>query len=198
MKTNALFVGAFIVTLLAGCAHKPPMTMDELNKAQADNQSAATRFYPDKTPEQVKTASQKVLYLLDPPDMTFDVSETKVYAKRRWLFYAVLSAALGVDQYNVSVTSKGKGTASMFAFSEEGNLLIAPPNVFKKNLEVGAHENPADFKLFHDRVEYILGMRSEWPTCEVAKANTTKPMALCDAIGLENLSPSDEKNRTAQ
>ena len=198
MKHNALWLSLALVVIASGCAHKQPMSMEELNRALASNQTAASRFYPDKTPEQVKIASQKVLYLLDPPDMTFDVSESKVYAKRRWLFYAVLSAALGVDQYNVSVAPKGKGTVSTFAFSEEGNVLISPPNVFKKNLEVGAHENPADFKLFHDRVEYILGMRSEWATCEAAKATTKKPMALCDAIGLENLSPLDERNGTLQ
>lgn len=198
MKLNVFGFILFLALLASGCAHKPPMTVDELNKAQADNKSAATRFYPEKTAEQVKTASQRVLYLLDPPDMTFDVSETKVYAKRRWLFYAVLSAALGLDQYNVSISPKGKGTIATFAYSEEGNVLISPPNVFKKNLEVGAHENPADFKLFHDRVEYMLGMRADWVTCETAKATTQKAMALCDAIGLENLSPDDEKKQVAQ
>ena len=186
----------FLAICLVGCATQQPMTFEQMSNALKENKISATRTYQGKTPEQVMVALQKVLFLLDPNnDMKFDVSENKIYAKRSWLIYVVLMSALGLDQYNVTVEKTATGTQATLAYSSESLPLIGPPNVFKKNLEIGSTENPADFKLFHDRVEFILGIREKWTTCDVAKASQKDPskfMFLCDSVGLENVSPNDE------
>ncbi len=189
------FAAIVCLFILGGCATKQPMSFEQMTNALAENQAAATRNYSGKTPKEVMMASQKVLFLLDPTnDMKFDVSENKIYAKRMWLIYVVLMSAIGLDQYNVSVSKTATGTQATLAYSSESVPLVGPPNVFKKNLEVGSTENPADFMLFHDRVEYVLGVRNKWTSCDEAKARQKDPskfMFLCDSVGLENVAPDD-------
>lgn len=188
--TSLLFAAA-----LAGCAAKQPPTFEKMAASSEANKSASTREYKAKSTKEVLDASHKVLYMLDPGDVLFDASGNKLYAKRAWVIYAILWSILGMDQYNVSAASTSGGVASTFAFSSESVPLIGPSWEFKRGLDVGSNENPADFKLFHDRVEYFLGIRSDWVTCDMAKANQldkNREMFLCDSIGLENISPTDE------
>jgi hypothetical protein len=196
MKLRLKLTACCFAILLTACATKQPMTFEQMSNALAENQSASTRNYPGKSPKEVLQASQKVLFLLDPTyDMQFDVSDNKLYAKRAWLIYVVLMAAIGIDQYNVTVSPSPKGTNGSIAFSSASAPLVGPSNVFIKDLQVGANDNPADFILFHDRVEYILGLKNKWVTCDEAKASQKDPskfMMLCDSVGLENVAPNDE------
>jgi len=196
MKLHQKLTVLSFAILLTACATNQPMTFEQMNTALTENQTASTRTYPNKSPKEVLQASQKVLFMLDPTnDMKFDIAENKLYAKRAWLIYVVLMATIGIDQYNVTVNSTPKATTASIAFSSASAPLIGPPNVFLKDLQVGANDNPADFKLFHDRVEYVLGLRSKWITCDEAKASQKDPskfMMLCDSVGLENVAPDDD------
>lgn len=182
--------------ILIGCVAPPKPTFEKMSESLATNKSSATREYKGKSPKEVLEASHKALYMLDPGyDMEFDLTTDKLFAKRAWVVYLVVWSTLGLDQYNVSVEKIPNGTKSMLAFGSDSLPIIWPPNSFKKDLDVGYMENPADFKLFHDRVEYLLGMRKDWVTCDAAKAKQPDPkkeMFLCDSVGLENISPEDQ------
>src|SRR5690625_7499658 len=72
-------------------------------------------------------------------------------------------------------------------------MFVTPrPVSFKSNIAISAHQNPMDFRLFHDRVEYLLGLRDDWPNCEMASKQANddrKELFLSVRIGLENKTP---------
>jgi len=195
MKNPIVLLVCLIAVGTIGCATRQPLTVEQMSNSLAENQAAATRNYPGKTQKEVLQASQKVLYLLDPtPAMAFDLDDNKLYARRMSLLYLVLITSWTVDQYNVTVTKSKDGAQATLAIGGAGSIYIPPPLVFDKKLVVGANENPADFKLFHDRVEYVLGIRQNWVTCQEAKAAQKDPargMFLCDSVGLDNYAPDD-------
>jgi|SRR5690625_1911186 len=182
--------------LIMGCAPaKAPMSLEELDAALAANQQEATRIYPNKSVDDVRQAAQKALYLLDPSDIEFDVKENGLMATRWSTYYAVFNVGFGRDWYSVELSDSENGAAARFGFTGEmnsGMFASQIPVSFKSNIAISAHQNPMDFRLFHDRVEYLLGLRDDWPTCEMAKEqaiNGRKELFLCDQIGLENKAP---------
>lgn len=183
---------------LVACAHKPQLTLEQLDAQIAQNKKSAIRLYKGKTIDQVRSASRNVLYLLDPPDMQFDVPDNELLATRFSTFYAVFSVGYGRDWYSVTMKKTPDGVESKFGLADQMNVGPFPSFIqpsFRSNIPVSAHDNPADFKLFHDRVEYVLGISSAWPTCEQAKKESPdKDIRLCDSIGLENLPPNDLSN----
>lgn len=184
-----------ICLLTAGCAQKAPMTLEQLDSALKANQQAATRIYEGKSIDDVRKASHKVLELLDKRDMTFDVKDKELLATRFSTFYAVFSAGFGRDWYSVRFEELPNGTKATIGFEASMNAGMFPtmiPVSYKSNIPVLASAVPQDYDLFHDRVDYILGNRKDWPTCEeVKKAMKDKKigLVLCDSLGLENLSP---------
>lgn len=180
--------------ILFGCAQKHQLTLEQLDSQLDQNKTASTRLYKGKTVSQVRSASQKVLYMLDPSDIQFDVRDNELLATRFSTFYAVFSVGYGRDWYSLTMKQTPSGTESKFGLTSQMNVGPFPtfmPVSFMSNIPVSAHDNPADYKLFHDRVEYILGYKSDWPTCEQAKnASQDKQILLCDSIGLENVDPT--------
>lgn len=182
-------------SFLSSCAHKPNLTLEQIDSQVAENRKASTRVYKKKSIEEVRVASQKVLFLLDPPDMKFDTQENQLLATRTSTFYAVFSVGYGRDWYSVTMKQTPIGVESKFGLTDQMNVGPFPPYIqlsFKPDIPVSAYDNPKDFKLFHDRVEYMLGIRDAWPTCDEAKkfnGQDEKDMRLCDSLGLENLAP---------
>ena len=68
MLKNAFITISFLLTVV-GCAHKTPITLEQLDESLAANKAASTRSYQGVKIKQVREASQKVLYLLDPKDI---------------------------------------------------------------------------------------------------------------------------------
>ena len=195
------FLPIIFVLTLAGCAQKPPPTVAEMDSALLANQQQATRVYANQTPMSVRKAAYQALELLDQSDMKFDVRTNELLATRRSLFYAILAASFGRDWYSFSTVAEGDGTKATLGFDSMFTASVIPvdiPESFKSNISVSAQQNPADYKLFHDRVEYLLGLRTDWVTCDQAKQQQPNPkreMIFCDQIGLENLAPSQPLNK---
>lgn len=194
LKTIAIAAAA---VLLAGCATRPQATLEDLDAALAKNEAAASRLYPGKTIPEARKAAHQVLYLLDPKDVVFDVQDNGLVATRWSTYYAVFSVGFGRDWYSVDFTQTDKGVIARFGFVGEMNsgMIAAPiPVSFKPNIPISAHQNAADFGLFHDRVEYVLGLRDTWVTCDAAKqaqASLKQTLFLCDSLGLENKAPGN-------
>src|SRR5690625_710244 len=113
-----LFYILFIAALSVGCAPtKTPMTLEEMDAALAANQREATRIYPGKSTDEVRQAAQKVLYLLDPSDIEFDVTENELMATRWSTYYAVFMVGFGRDWYSVEVSDADNVTSARFGFN---------------------------------------------------------------------------------
>jgi hypothetical protein len=192
MTRAILSVLAFVV--ISGCVTRPPPSVQELTESLNKSRAESSRIFPGKTEDQVRSASQKVLYLLDPSDMGFDLVDHQVLATRAGIIITFGAVFNERDWYSVSTSSVPGGVRSTLGLSSETNLAFVAggqiPYSFKESIPATANNNWVDYKLFHDRVEYILGMRPQWPTCDEAKKESPdKPMLLCDSIGLENNSP---------
>ena len=187
-----------VVTLLmiVGCVSKPQKTLEELNASQEVNKKSSTRTYSNQSPEAIKKAAQNVLYLLDPGDIKFDTQNEKLLAIRSSMFYGVFSITRGRDWYEVTAAEKNGQTTVNFALTGEYETGIMGPlqPIFKTNIPISAYDNPEDFNLFFDQMEYFLGIKKQWATCEMAQvrqANKGQFLRLCDSLGLENYSPTD-------
>lgn len=185
-----------ILGWLAGCASPPQKTLAELDTLLAHSKAASVRLYPGKTASDVRQAAHQVLYLLDPDDMEFDVQGDSLLATRWSTFYAVFYLGFGRNWYSVDLEETKDGTIARFGFTSTmtSGLFPSPiPASFKPNIPVSAHQNPADFILFHNRIEFLLGLRAEWDTCKKAKqglGSKNDTLFLCDNIGLVNAAPN--------
>lgn len=198
MNTRILL---FVVAswVLVGCVHRAPLSLEQLDAQLAANKQASVRAYHGKTLDQVRSASQTVLYFLDPADMRFDLLDDQLMATRSGILLGLGTVFNVRDWYSVSTKKTSGSVESTFGLSEELNLAFIAggyiPQTFKPSIPISANGNAADYKLFHDRVEYVLGINPVWPTCEQAKKSSPdKLMLLCDSIGLEDLSPNDQVN----
>ena len=190
-----LFLIVFASFFMIACAHRQTLTLDQLDALMAENTKLASRIYIDKTPSEVRSAAHRVLYLLDPTDMQFDVQKNELLATRSGMLLVAWLLLNTRDWYSVNFKQSKESTVMTFGIVNESNhnILVGGfiPQSFKSNIPISTTNNPADFKLFHDRVEYVLGIRSDWTTCEEAKkASPDKAMLLCDSIGLENIDPT--------
>ena len=108
---------ALLLTIfLAGCAVPQPMSMEEMTARFKENQQAATRLYPAKSPDQLMEAVQEVLLLLDPQDMKFSITEKGVLANRFSTYYAVFSVGFGMDYYSVTLSEVPEGTLAKMGY----------------------------------------------------------------------------------
>jgi len=192
-----IVTAAALAVGLAGCATHPPVALENLDAALAKNEAAASHLYPGKTVSEVRKAAHQVLYLLDPKDIVFDVQDNGLMATRWSTYYAVFNVGFGRDWYSVDFEQTDAGVIARFGFVGEMNsgLIASPiPVSFKPKIPVSAHQNAEDFDLFHNRVEYVLGLRNSWITCDAAKqlqTNPKKTLFLCDSLGLENKAPGN-------
>lgn len=182
--------------ILYGCAvSNQNKTLAELDASYEDNIKASTRIYKNKNPIQVREAAYKVLSLLDPDDIKFDIKEGGLMATRFNTYYAVLAVGSGRDWYSVDIQKNGSGSIVRFGFYGELNhgLIVQPiAESYKSNIPVGAHNSTNDYNLFFDRLDYFLGINSTWETCDLAKAklkDKNSKLFLCDQLGLENKNP---------
>lgn len=187
---NAALVIFFIV--FCGCAPKQK-SLAELDAALRLNEQASVREYIGKTPDEVRAAVQRVLFLLDPPDMKFDVQSDKLLATRWGFYYNIFSVMTVRDWYEVDIRQAGSNTVVKFTYENGPLEFMGSMQVnFKSNIPVSARNIRADFELFHDRVEYILGIRTEWPTCKDALAKN-QGSVLCNSLGVDDKNPDWDK-----
>ena len=183
---NIILLTFFVVS--CGCAPKQK-SLAELDAVLKSNERASVREYVGKTPEEVRAAAQRVLYLLDPSDMKFDVQSDKLLATRWGFYYNIFSVMTVRDWYEVDMRQAGSNTVVKFTYENGPLEFMGSVQVsFKSNIPVSARNIQADFELFHDRVEYVLGIRKSWPTCKDALAKN-EGSYLCNSLGVDDKKP---------
>jgi hypothetical protein len=140
-------------------------------------------------------AAQIVLRTSDPADFEFRNSLTGFTGLRRYFIYAVLASSEGREkwEFNTEQPSPGVIRASV-SVSEAGTTHgYGGPQQFE-----GALNNIPLYRLFWNRVDYLLGKRTDWVTCEQAaaelRATNTNDMA---ALGGLCGATSDGRNAPA-
>lgn len=190
------------MSVISGCGIAP-------KKVTPEQTAASTRFYPGKTVDELKVASERALSLLEPDKIKVDVQNNDVRARYNYIyvqtrigyvgnttsFFNDLGA--GVTWYEVTFTEAAGGTNVRFTYLNRNDLTknMGNPetkelhNSFRSNLQVTGRNNIQDFALFHDRVEYLVGLRSQWSSCPTTKKAEREFIELCDQNGLKNNAP---------
>lgn len=152
-----------IVCLLTACASNPKLSNDEYK-------ALTNREYVGVTKKQVFKAAEELLRLSDGDDFKIVKLPGSLKATRRWdEFYGILWD-YGYDDWSVETQSlNDKITVSVriirhFQFSSNSpdreNFTVDPPT---KRIN-----GTAIYDLFWARMNYLLGKRLEWMTCEMS------------------------------
>ncbi len=189
----------FVAVCLAmtGCAGKQ-LTRTEFLALNEATSKAMVREYPGIGKDRVLVACENALKASDSKYAVSQHMPNGFYAKRSWLIYMVLAAAGGENHWKITVEDKD-GVSRVEARSWAGQGMSAGPFPvpFPGKSENEYYTSPSLYKLFFDRVDYFLGLRSDWATCDAAEKNMHQYEAGV-GTGLEALcSIVREKNPTA-
>jgi hypothetical protein len=153
-------LAAGLCTGLAGCASAPHTIVD-----RSDFLAEATRTYPGENPERIIQAAQIVLKTSDPTDFEFRNTVNGFTGLRRYVVYAVLASAVGREKWDFTVDfpTPGQARASV-SISEAGQTTGGYSRTPYENTMASV---PL-YRLFWKRVDYMLGRRPDWVTCDQA------------------------------
>lgn len=145
--------------LLAGCA-----TPHEI-RDRDDYLAEASRTYTAKTKEQVIRAAEIVLKNSDPSDWDMRYEGDGFVGLRRYFIYAVLATQSGREKWQFQARESGDSIQASLTVSEAGvgagGYNVTPYERSMSSIEL--------YRLFWARVDYVLGIRSDWMTCAQAK-----------------------------
>ena len=191
------FIIGLLLLCIAGCAPKQ-RSLAEIEGTLKVNESASTRVYPGKTTKQVREAAYRVLFLLDPSDMEFSLSADNLLATRSAFFYNIFSVVYERDWYVVQISETPEGTVAKFSFQGESHAFTPITKNFKENIPISPDIDAApEYAFFHDRVEYVLGLRNSWPTCSDLKKRLVMASSLCQGLGIDDKEPEWQKSQGA-
>ncbi|MCZ4065392.1 hypothetical protein NB636_10370 [Oxalobacter aliiformigenes] len=199
MKIKSMFALLVAALIITGCATQhPTMTREEwLN--------TTTRHYEDKTKEEVFSAAEKLFTLSDGNDYTFQHTDDSLYAVRKWSMYFVIGFASGTDNWVVTAKETEKGVKASVRASIDGSGMAPMPTV---GGDISAGTIPLAgtpvtgtslYELFWARMDYLLGKRSEWMTCEEADARKKSGVTwgwndpLCNSFNVTDEAPTGKK-----
>ncbi|MCX5592850.1 hypothetical protein [Alcaligenes endophyticus] len=186
---------AVLLLALSGCAAPPP------KMSRAEYLDAVQRSYEGKSSEDVFAAAEKVLTLMDGDDFTFHHSADSVTGMRSWLVFALLIVVDGVDTWTIKAVDTPTGTNATVSVATSTASAIAAPtggagvSSSDSGATPGQVSGTALYDLFWARMDYMLGTRSDWMTCDQAKTKlaagetTGNLLQICDGITIKDESP---------
>jgi hypothetical protein len=184
---RVLWIAALCVEL-AGCAAAPHQVRD-----RDDYLAEATRTFPGETRERILKAAETVLRISDPNDFEFRYTLTGFTGLRRYFIYAVLAAASGREKWEFLTEPDQSGVRASVSISEEGTTSGGNSSSRYEN----AMASVPLYRLFWSRVEYMLGKRPDWVTCEQASAELQASNTNTQALGGLCGPTSDGRNAPA-
>lgn len=198
MTIKTIFTLFFASLTLSACATANKQTFEEKMQLREQRMEAAKHVFPNTTVKDVQKSFVKVFELLDRGDTEFDLRGDSVLTSRWYTMYMIFSSLFGRDYWEITTKQDGNNVAVTAAYDNEFTVGMFPspiPLNYKTNIgytgDIGRGATIDDYHLLFDRVDYILGNRTEWPLCStyVAKKVERKPLALCDEIGLDDNTP---------
>jgi hypothetical protein len=172
-------VGLLLALACAGCGAPAHQVRD-----RDDYLAEATRVYPGESRERILKAAEAVLRQSDPPDFEFRYTLTGFTGLRRYVIYAVITAAVGREKWEFFTEPDPGGVRSSVSISEEGSTSGAYGS---QNRYESAMASVPLYRLFWNRVDFMLGRRPDWISCAEAtaalEASNTNVMALGGLCG---------------
>jgi hypothetical protein len=151
--------------LLAACA------TGERPNNHAEWLKEATRVWPGETQARLIAAAEAVVRHPDPADTTLEYSKAGFLARRKFVIYAVVAAAVGEDRWTFAASENAEGASASLRVIQRGTAFSGSSSErFRDNqTDVGG------MRLFYARMEYLLGRRPDWVTCEQVSVKLSLP-----------------------
>jgi hypothetical protein len=146
----------------------------------ADWLKEATRVWPGETQARLISAAEAVVRHADPTDTTLEYSKAGFLARRKFVIYAVVAAAVGEDRWTFSASENTEGASASVRIIQRGTA-------FSGSSSERFRDNQTDIgglRLFYARMDYLLGRRPDWVTCDAAAAKLSLPV---DKQGTDSL-----------
>lgn len=155
-----IFWVLLIVSFLTACASNPKLSNEEYK-------TLTNRDYTGVTKDQVLQAANDLLRLADGDDFKIERTQESLTATRRWREYVVISYEWGDDYWNVKTHSMNNSVTATVQISRKvgysGNLVYLSMNHPDYIIN-----GTAIYDLFWARMDYLLGKRPDWMTCEIS------------------------------
>jgi hypothetical protein len=204
VKIRFDIIGCFLsFVLLVGCATTQMQSTTEIAALRDARENASTHYFNNISTQELEQAVFNLFKLLDEEDVDFDLRKNKILVSRWWTYYAVLSVGWGKDFWEIILTPDTDGVLVSSSFASErhdGPLAARITTPFRENIAIGGNINDgasvADYYLLYRRLEYLLGRRDIWTTCEDAKrfhGKSKEEIVLCERIGIDDRSPLHTK-----
>jgi hypothetical protein len=195
MKFYRAAIFLMVAAMAAGCAHDPVLTRDKYL-------AMTNREYPDRTPEQVIAAAERVLRLADGDDFQIADNPHGFVAYRNWSIYVVLAATMGTDTWMLTAEPSGAGSKVNLQVGRQAGSIIPVPTTNGAMTATGmpVAGNPlygtATYDLFWARLDYMLHERSDWMTCKASNERVEQKIAwgdnsaLCNSFNMKDRTPT--------
>lgn len=192
---------AAVTFACAGCA-APQLTREQWI-------AATTRTLDSATKEEVIAAAERVLRLADGDDFVIVHTDAGFQATRRWSIFVVIAAENGTDHWTFEARESGGSVKASVTVSKVsgGTMGVSPttsPGIYSTMTVPGSGalvNGPAAYELFWERVNYLLGRQTAWPTCSIADARAQAGRTwgdnsvLCNAFNVKDLMPDGKPSK---
>ena len=153
MRKYLIFAG---LLFLAGCGAAPYKISD-----RQDYLAEATRVYAGETKERVLQAAETILKTSDPANIDMRYTGNGFTALRRYFIYAVLAAARGQEKWEFNVEERPNAVEASLSVSDQGESVGG----YTRTRYEGAMNSIPLYRLFWKRMDYMLGKRPDWVSC---------------------------------
>jgi hypothetical protein len=158
MLKEATLISTLAAVALGGCSSIPTHSLDEWRTAQ-------THHFAHTNSKDFEAAFQSVLDAAFPGKYQFRPIPNGLLAERHWTIYVVLGYAAGIEHWQVTYSPEGDGVVAQADLSNATTSAYPPPAN-----DLLRPDNPATYELLWARIEYVLGQRQDWESCEAYAA----------------------------
>ena len=155
----AIMIGLISLVVLSGCG--TDITVNDRNEYLAEQ----TRIYKNEDRERMLRAAEAVVRASGPGQYEFEFGLNGFSARHSYFIYGVVASAYGREKWDFNIEPGTAGLRATATLSDAGDVHGGLSISRYEKIAVGA---PV-YQLFWARVDYVLGRRPDWITCERAQ-----------------------------
>lgn len=165
-----------------------------------EREAVLTRTYT-ATAGQVVAAAERLFTLADGEDFRLEPTGNGMIAIRDWSAFLLLVGVRGVDTWTLSTEQTRDGVRVRIHVrtdSESYSAVATPAGVALPTSSATiapSVEGTAIYDVFWARMDYLLGTREDWMTCETANRRVSEGItwgtneALCNSFNMRDAAP---------
>ena len=162
---------------LTACGHAPVQIND-----RQDYLAEATRTYQKQGKERIIQAAETILKTSDPNKFDMRYTGGGFVGLRKYFIYAIIASASGQEKWEFNVEEKGDTQVAALTLSDAG---ITASGSSINRYEGSLNAIPL-YRLFWKRMDYMLGNRPDWVTCnqevELLRAADVNPISALSGL----------------